>query len=86
MADFFEFMSSMLLYFAGLLFFVGSIVGSVMLYIEIVDKPACFEYGKVSHQQVMFTQGTSCLVRRDGEWVKFDVAVGKKQEITVKQR
>lgn len=66
--------------------FFAVVTASLVGYAKIVVEPACAEYGRISNQQTMFTVGTSCLVHRNGEWVDYEVAVGKKQEITVKSK
>lgn len=50
------------------------------------DAPACAKYGQLSSQTTYYSLGTSCIVQRGGEWVKYDVAVGSKQEITIKSK
>jgi hypothetical protein len=50
------------------------------------DAPACAKYGQLSGQPTYYSLGTSCLVQRSGEWVKYGVAVGEKQEITIKSK
>jgi len=52
-------------------------VGSVAGYSLAVDKPACYAYGKLSGQEVFYSLGTSCIVKRDGEWVDYSVAISK---------
>lgn len=83
MRDLFEIIGALVLAVAGL---IAVVILSAMGYQEVVDRPACAEYGRVSHQQTMYTLGTACLVQRNGEWVDYKVAVGFKQEVTVKSK
>ncbi len=50
----------------------------------LIDEPACKAYGRMSHQETFFSLGTNCLVNYQGTWVKFDIATGNRQEITIK--
>lgn len=61
-------------------------VTSAMIYYG-VTKPACEQYGRLTNSEIS-TQffGAGCLVKFEGRWVDYDVAVAKKQEITVKQQ
>lgn len=83
MSDAFEFLTAIL---GAAAIVVASIVGSVTAYNLLVDKPACAEYSVVSGQETFYSLGTGCIVKRNGEWVDYGVAVGNKQEITLKQK
>lgn len=81
--DMMEFVVTLVLIVAAL---IAVVVGSRMGYQNYIEKLACAEYGIVSKQATMYSLGTGCLVQRDGEWVDYSVATGKKQEITVKTK
>lgn len=81
MEDFFEF----------LCFAVGIVVGGIGLIFGISvlvyyagTKPACEEYSRLTGAEISTNFfGAGCLVKYEGRWVDYDVAVSRKQEIKV---
>ena len=81
--DFFLFIGGI---FLLLVLFVGSVVGASIGYKNLVDKPACEKYGKMTNQETFYSLGTSCIVKYQGEWVDLSVATGQRYQITTKAR
>lgn len=64
----------------------AAVIFATVAYSWAIDRPACYAYGVVSQQSVFWSIGTNCIVKQDGNWVDFQVATHRKQEITIKQR
>lgn len=48
------------------------------------SKPACEQYARLTGAEISTEfWGASCLVKQDGRWVDYDVAVKNKQEIKI---
>ena len=67
---------------AGTILIVVFGVSTISYY--TVTKPACEQYGRLTGAEIS-TQyaGAGCLVKYEGRWVDYDVAVKAKQEIKV---
>lgn len=72
--------------------FVFGVIASIILLFFLLalgfyyggTKPACEQYGRLEAKEIS-TQffGAGCLVKYEGRWVDYSVAVEKKQEIKV---
>lgn len=72
-------------------FIAGVILGIIALVFGLAlmvyyagTKPACEQYARLENKEIS-TQffGAGCLVKYEGRWVDYSVAVEKKQEIKV---
>lgn len=83
MHDLIEFLASV----AGIIaaFLAGVFLLALGIY-YLGTKPACEQYARLESVAIS-TQffGAGCLVKYEGRWVDYDVAVSKKQEIKVSE-
>lgn len=83
MKEFFELVS---LIGGAVLAFVVVGAGAVYTASELFVRPECKKYGEIAGKETYYSFMTDCLVKQNGEWVKWEVVVKNKQEITIKNK
>lgn len=83
--DFFEFLKILLCLCVIIFFACVAIAVSIFAYNYTVDRPQCERFSSMSGNPTQWSMASGCLVKYRGEWVRYDVAVGHKQDITVKE-